>query len=73
MNKKTHTPVNPTVAAEGVPGFHHGKGPDGHTMAGMELDEDLNGRVDTTTGDQPGNLEETTEYIAEQPKPLPKK
>ena len=42
-------------------------------MAGMELDEDLNGRVDTTTGDQPGNLEETTEYIAEQPKPLPKK
>ncbi|MBS1583456.1 MAG: hypothetical protein JST66_14745 [Bacteroidetes bacterium] len=61
-------PVDPYVAAEGIPGFHphpstaeapaadatgasSGAGGD----AAYELDPDVKGRVDTGTGDQPGN------------------
>lgn len=51
-------PVNPTVASKGVPGFHHKiEEVDGRTLAGMELDENTDpARVDTGTGDQPGNV-----------------
>ena len=51
----THVPVNPTVAPEGVPGFHHTTQPDGSTLAAMEPDADTSGRVNTGTGDQPAN------------------
>ncbi|MEO8589136.1 MAG: hypothetical protein ABI432_07205 [Flavobacteriales bacterium] len=59
-DKKTspeHKPVNPTVASRGVPGFHNKIEPgDGKPLAGMELDADTDpDRVDTGTGDQPGN------------------
>lgn len=52
-----HPPVNPSVAPTGVPGFHHRtEEEDGRTLAGMELDKDTDPeRVDTGTGDQPGN------------------
>jgi len=50
-------PVNPDVAAHGVPGFHNKIEPgDEQPLAGMELDPDTHTeRVDTGTGDQPGN------------------
>ena len=49
-------PVNPTVAAKGIPGFHHKVEVDGSILAGMELDVNTDpARVDTGTGDQPGN------------------
>ena len=56
-----HKPVNPTVASRGVPGFHHKIEPgDGKPLAGMELDADTDpARVDTGTGDQPGNTKNT--------------
>jgi hypothetical protein len=54
---RTHAPVNPSVAPTGVPGFHHKtEEEDGRKLAGMELDTDTDPeRVDTGTGDQPGN------------------
>ena len=75
MKKQKHTPVTPNVAAEGVPGFHHVKGPGGYYMASMKMDDDEVelGRVDSGTGEQPGNLEETSEYISERIKPFPPK
>lgn len=48
-------PVNPTVAPEGVPGFHHTTDPDGKPLAAMVPDEDTAPPADTGTGDQPGN------------------
>lgn len=63
MNDKKHTPdrkpVNPNVAGHGIPGFHNKKEPgDGKPLAGMELDADTDpARVDTGTGDQPGNTD----------------
>lgn len=52
-----HRPANPSVSPTGVPGFHHRtEEEDGRTLAGMELDADTDtARVDTGTGDQPGN------------------
>jgi hypothetical protein len=52
-----HVPANPTVAPTGVPGFHNRvEEEDGRTLASMELDPDTDpARVDTGTGDQPGN------------------
>ena len=74
-NTQKHTPVNPNVAAEGVPGFHHVKGPGGHYMAGMKLDDDEVelGRVDSGTGEQPGNLEETSDTSRNRPNPFHRK
>lgn len=59
-NKKPdnkHMPVNPTVAQRGVPGFHNKIEPgDDVPLAAMELDVDTEPeRVNTETGDQPGN------------------
>jgi hypothetical protein len=53
-----HVPVNPTVAPAGVPGFHPRKEEgDDHPLASQELDADaVPGRVNTGTGDQPGNI-----------------
>ena len=44
-------------------------------MASMKMDDDEVelGRVDSGTGEQPGNLEETSEYISERIKPFPPK
>lgn len=52
-----HPPANPSVSPTGVPGFHHKtEEEDGRKLAGMELDTDADPeRVDTGTGDQPGN------------------
>jgi hypothetical protein len=55
LPKPAHVPVNPDVAAEGVPGFHHTLQADGSTLAAMEPDADTPGRVNTGTGDQPSN------------------
>lgn len=63
MNDKKPTPhrkpVNPDVAALGIPGFHNKKEPGGSKpLAGMELDADTDpARVDTGTGDQPANTD----------------
>lgn len=61
-------PVDPYVAPEGVPGFHRdeaeedapasdatGASTGAGGSAGMHLDDDVRGRVNTGTGDQPGN------------------
>jgi len=61
--KKTAKPQSTGSAARrGVPGFHHDaqtetrpEGSGMSTPASMELDSDNNGRVNTGTGDQPGN------------------
>jgi predicted ester cyclase len=46
---------DPNVSRHGVPGFHHRK-ENGREMASMELDTTgEEGRVNTGTGDQPGN------------------
>lgn len=52
-----HKPVNPNVAQRGVPGFHNKiELGDGVPLAAMELDADTAPeRVNTETGDQPGN------------------
>jgi hypothetical protein len=58
VTKQHPEPVNPTVQAEGIPGFHHKREEeDGVPLAHMELDADAKGRVDTGTGDQPANTE----------------
>lgn len=55
-----HQPVNPSVAPLGVPGFHHViEEGDGRPLAKMELDDDArDGRANTGTGDQPGNVKD---------------
>ena len=55
-----HKPANPLVAPVGVPGFHHViEEGDGRALAKMELDDDArDGRADTGTGDQPGNVKD---------------
>lgn len=49
-------PANPTVPLEGIPDFHVVEEVDDHVrMAPMKIDKDIKGRVNTGTGDQPGN------------------
>jgi len=73
MKNKTpqRKPVNPNVAAHGIPGFHNRTEPgDAKTLAGMELDADIDpARVDTGTGDQPGNSDSRSSTPSENEKP----
>lgn len=68
-NEAPRTPVRPVVpevSSEGIPGFHSPSSQEGTPDAtgetsgaggdaGQLLDPDVEGRVDTGTGDQPGN------------------
>lgn len=48
--------ANPTVQLHGIPGFHATEEPEDHVpLARMEQDRHEKGRVNTGTGDQPGN------------------
>ena len=57
VEESGHPFTDPSVSPTGIPGFHNKtEEEDGRTLAGMELDADTDpGRVDTGTGDQPGN------------------
>ncbi len=63
-------PVNPNVSSHGIPGFHNKTDVDGTRLAGMELDADTDpARVDTGTGDQPGNSDSRFGTASELDKP----
>ena len=49
-------PATPSVPLEGIPDFHVVEEEGDHVrMAPMKIDKDVKGRVNTGTGEQPGN------------------
>ena len=60
IDASTEKPATPVVPLHGIPDFHVVEEVGDHVpMAHMEIDNDVRGRVNTGTGDQPGNTEDS--------------